>query len=253
MPSSRSDVDKDDWVNQVSTARESLTLVRQELERKFGYYDEVRRLARGILQSVDAGIVQQDSIRSAVEAKFLDAAGYWLPPGLVTLAAWISDDRPLAERSIAVALSRDDSKTSLFFSLVCRRIQRMEACAAWLLRYFQAQSPSAMDREVVVMLDALANGVFGGTALAICSKVIDEWLAELEQQAGFQDEQRKRWATALDVMTPAIGDTEYPTLRKYSPTWPKLAASLAAARRNQVVQHFFEQMFTGEIVVAPGP
>jgi hypothetical protein len=109
-----------------------------------------------------------------------------------------------------------------------------------------------MDREVVVMLDGLANGVFGGTALSLCSKVIDEWLAELEQQAGFEPEQRRRWATALDVMTPAVGDGEFPTLRKYSPTWPKLGASLAAARRNQVVQHFFEQMFTGEIVVAPG-
>lgn len=101
------------------------------------------------------------------------------------------------------------------------------------------------------MLDALANGVFGGAALVLCSKVIDEWLTELELQAGFQDDQRKRWAQALDVMTPRLVDDEYPTLRKYSPTWPKLEASLAAARRNQVVQHFFEQMFTGEIIVAP--
>jgi len=245
-------VDKDKWDKEVSAAREKLTLVRQALERQFGYYDEVRRLARGVLQAVDAGVIQEDSIRRAVEEKYLTAAGYWLPPGLVSLGAWISDNRPLAEKSLAVAISRDDSKTSLFFSLVSRRVRRMEACARWLLRYFQAQSPLAMDREVVIMLDALANGVFGGTALALCSKVIDEWLAELEQQAGFQDDQRKRWAQALDVMTPPLGGDEYPTLRKYSPTWPKLESSLAAARRNQVIQSFFEQMFTGEIVVAPG-
>src|SRR3972149_6987359 len=58
-------VDKDVWSTEVSAARENLTLVRQELERTFGYYDEVRRLARGILQSVDAGVVQEDSIRHA--------------------------------------------------------------------------------------------------------------------------------------------------------------------------------------------
>jgi len=245
-------VDKDQWATEVSAAREHLTLVRQRLEKDFGHYAEVRRLAPGILQAVDTGVVREETIRQAVEEKFLTATGYWLPPGLVSLAAWISDNRPLAEKSLEEAIRRDDSKTSLFFSLVCRRARRPEACARWLVRYFQSQSPQAMDREVVVMLDALANGVFGGTALVTCSKVIDEWLAELEQQAGFQDDQRKRWAEALNVMTPRLGDGEYPTLRKYSPTWPRLEASLAAARRNQVVQSFFEQLFTGEIVVAPG-
>jgi preprotein translocase subunit YajC len=245
-------VDKDMWLTEVSAARENLTLVRQKLEKNFGHYDEVRRLAPGVLQAVDAGVVREETIRNAVEEKFLTATAYWLPPGLVCLAAWISDNRPLAERSLEEAIRRDDSKTSLFFALVCRRARRMEACARWLGRYFQTQNPLAMDREVVVMLDALANGVFGGTALVACSKVIDEWLGELEHQAGFQDDQRKRWAESLDVMTPRIGDAEYPTLRKYSPTWPKLEASLAAARRNHVVQSFFETLFTGEIVVASG-
>src|SRR5690606_4151841 len=106
-----------------------------------------------------------------------------------------------------------------------------------------------MSRAVVVMLDALANGLFGGAALTACSEVVDEWLAVLEEQAGFPDEQRKRWAEALDLMTPKLEDPEYPTLRKYSPTWAGLEAGLASARRNQVILSFFEDLFTGEIVV----
>ena len=245
-------VDKDAWVNEVSAAREHLQLVQQKLEKQFGHYDEVRRLAPGILQAVDVGVVREETIRQAVEERFLTTTGYWLPPGLVSLAAWISDNQPLAERALEEAIRRDGSKTSLFFSLVCRRARRMDGCTRWLVRYFQAQSPLAMDREVVVMLDALANGVFGGSALVTCSTVIDEWLGELEHQAGFQDDQRKRWAESLDVMTPRVGDDEYPTLRQYSPTWPKLELSLASARRNQVIEEFFERLFTGEIVVAPG-
>jgi hypothetical protein len=181
----------------------------------------------------------------------LNARGYWLAPGLVALVSWISDNREIAEDALAEAIKRDDSKASLFFSLVCRRVRRMEACAQWLLRYFQIQNPAAMDREVVGMLDALANGVFGGAALTTCSAVIDEWLTELEEQAGFPEEQRKRWAEALDVMAPKVAPNEYPTLRKYSSTWPRLEAALASARRNQVILSFFEQMFTGEIVVPP--
>lgn len=225
--------------------------VRQELEKRFGHYAEVRRHTTGILQATDVAIVREETMRTATENLMMACPGYWLAPGLVALTGWIVDNRVLAEKALAEAIKRDDSKASLFFSLVCRRARRLEACGRWLIRYFQIQSPTALDREVVVMLDALANGVFGGAALTTCSSVVDEWLTELEQQAGFPEEQRKRWAEALNIMTPKVGPGEYPTLRKYSSTWPRLEATLAAARRNQVIQSFFEQLFTGEIIVPP--
>ena len=225
--------------------------VRQEVEKRFGHYAGVRRTTTGILQATDVAIVREETMRTATENLMIACPGYWLAPALVSLTSWIQDNRDLAEKALAEAIRRDDSKASLFFSLVCRRAQRMQPCNQWLLRYFQNQNPTAMDREVVVMLDALANGVFGGAALTTCSTVIDEWLVELEQQAGFPEEQRKRWAEALDVMTPRVGPDEYPTLRKHSSTWPRLEAALAAAHRNQVVYSFFEQMFTGELSVPP--
>ena len=181
----------------------------------------------------------------------LSCPGYWLAPSLVALSAWICDNQSLAEKALAEAMRRDDSKASLFFALICRRGRRTDACVRWLVRYFQIQNPAAMDREVLIMLDALANGVFGGAAMTGCSAVVDGWLDQLKQEPKFSDQERLRWAEALDIMTPRLHDNEYPTLRKCSPDWPRLEASLAAARRNQVVQAFFEQMFTGEIVAAP--
>ncbi|HKG13377.1 MAG TPA: hypothetical protein VKB12_08555 [Pyrinomonadaceae bacterium] len=225
--------------------------VRQEIEKRFGHYAEVRRTTTGILQATDVAIVRQETMRTATENLMLSTPGYWLAPALVALTAWVSDNRPLGEKALAEAILRDDSKTSLFFALVCRRASRPQANAQWLRRYFQIQNPSAMDREVVVMIDALANGVFGGAALAACSDVVGGWLAELEAQAGFSDEQRKRWAAALDVLAPKAGPREYPTLRGHSPTWPRLEASLSAARRNQSVADFFGQLFAGELIVPP--
>lgn len=244
-------VERDVWANAVSTARQELTLIRQEVETRFGHYDEVRRHTTGVLQAVDASLVRQGTIRTAAEELTLSCPRYWLAPGLVALAAWIANDRALAEKGMAEAIRRDDSKVSLFFALVSRRAGRMQACVQWLVRYFQIQSPLAMDREVVVMLDGLANGVFGGAGLVACSKVIDEWMIDLQRQAGFEDEQRARWAKALDVMTPTIATNEYSSLRKYSATWPDLEVSLAASRRHRVVKSFFERLFTGEIVVDP--
>jgi hypothetical protein len=244
-------IEKDQWANEVSTARQELTLIRQELDTKFGHYEEVRKHATGILQATDVAIVREETVRTAAESLMLSTPGYWLAPALVALSAWISDNQPLAERALAEAAKRHDSKSSLFFALVCRRARRMEPCGRWLIRYFQLQNPFAMDREVAVMLDSLANGVFGGAALTACSSVIDGWLGELEEQVGFLNEQRKRWAEVLDIMTPQLKDSEYPTLRRYSLTWPTLEFMLRAARRHQVVHSFFETLFIGEILVPP--
>lgn len=232
-------------------AQTRLIEVRQELETRFGHYDEVRRTTTGILQATDAAIVREETMRFSVESMMLTVPGYWLAPALVALTAWFADKRALADKALAEAVRRDDSKTSLFFSLVCRRARRTPASSRWLVRYFQLQNPLAMEREVVLMLDALANGVFGGAALIECSRVIEQWLTELEQQAGFLDDQRKRWAEKLDVMAPHIGPDEYSTLRSCCQTWPRLEQTLSAARRNQIVYTFFDGLFAGEIVVPP--
>lgn len=223
--------------------------VRQELEKRFGHYDEVRRHATGLLQATDLAIVRQETMRTRSEELMLACPGYWLAPSLVALVHWIADNRPVAQDALTEALKRDDSKASLFFSLVCRRAKRAEACSHWLVHYFRIQNPIAMDREVVVMVDALANGVFGDEAVTTCTAVINEWLTLLEGQGGILEEQRKCWANALDLMAPAVAPDEYPALRNCSTTWPELEVAISTARRNEVILSFFIEIFTGETAV----
>lgn len=230
-------------------AATELVRVRQEIEQKFGHHEIVRRTTTGILQATDLQMVRQNTIHTITEQLMVTTPNYWLAPALVALSAWIKDDRTLAERAVAEAIRRDDNKTSLFFALICRRARRGEALTRWLSRYFQMQNPFGIDREVVVMLDGLANGVFGGGALAACSNVIEQWLAELEEQAGFLDDQRKRWAAQLDVMTPKTTERDYPTLRKHAKNASELMRALSAARRNKAVHEFFTDLFTGELIV----
>ncbi len=238
---------KSDW----QLAQTQIVEVRQKLEKEFGYHDEVRDTAIGLLQASDLGLVREDSARKKVEDFVMSCPKYWLAATLSALVNWLADLRELADKALAEALKRHDSKSSLFFALVCRRAHRDEASVRWLERYFQNQNPSAMQREVAAMLDAVVNGAFGGGALTTSLAVIDSWLEELEEQPGFADEQRARWAEALDVMKPHVAATEYLTLRQYSPTWIRLERALSAARRNQVVHDFFERLFNGETVVPP--
>ena len=61
--------------------------LKQDLQIKFGYYAEVRRMATGILQGVDTGVVSDDTLKFTTEEVMIKAPGYWLAPALVALAS----------------------------------------------------------------------------------------------------------------------------------------------------------------------
>lgn len=154
-------VRQDALMKNVQLAETRLVKIRQELEQKYGHYEEVRRRAVGILQAVDSSLVRKETIGIASEEQLLAAPRYWLAPCLIALSAWLSDNRELAEKAVMEALQRDDEKTSLFFALVTRRGGRFQSSRAWLERYFGQQDPSELKREIVVLIDGFANGIFG--------------------------------------------------------------------------------------------
>jgi hypothetical protein len=234
---------------ELQLAETRIVKVRQELETRFGHYADVRRRATGMLQALDGNLVSHDTIQHTTEDVMMSVPGYWLAPALVALAGWIRGDRPLAERAVGEALRRDDYKTSLYFALVLRRYDRGPAAAAWLHRFFSHQNPAELDREFVVLLDSVANGVFGAEGRKVAHQNISEWLVDLSQRAGFVEEQEGRWATALSSLTPVPAD-HYPLLAACSPTWPALRDSLADARLHEQVAAYFTRMFAGEIVAS---
>jgi hypothetical protein len=243
-------VEADTKQKELQLAETRVVKVRQELETRFGHYADVRRRATGLLQALDANLVSHDTIQHTTEDVMMSVPGYWLAPALVALAGWIRGDRPLAERAVAEALRRDDYKTSLYFALVLRRCGRAPAASAWLHRFFSQQNPAELDREFVVLLDSVANGVFGLEGRVVAHQNITEWLVDLCQRAGFVEEQEGRWATALSSLTPVVADHGYPLLAAHSPTWPALRDSLADARLHEQVGAYFTRMFAGKIIAS---
>ena len=121
--------------NRLGQAETRLVKVRQEIEKKYGHYDIVRRTTTGILQADDLGIVKKETSSTATEELMISTPGYWLAPCLVALAAWINDQPELAEKAVKEGIKRNDEKTSLFFALICRRANRKNACLKWTQRY----------------------------------------------------------------------------------------------------------------------
>lgn len=229
--------------NRLGQAETRLVKIRQELEKKYGHYDIVRRTTTGILQADDLGIVKRDTISNATEELMISTPGYWLAPCLVALAAWINDQPELADKALREGIKRNDEKTSLFFALICRRADRKSACLKWTQRYLANQDEEDLDRKTIIVLDAFASGLLGADSEGIISKQMDEWLSNLEEKPGFTEQQTKQWSDAINLKRKPIDTSSYVYLRKYSKTWPLLQNILEGANLHAIMLDYLTDIF----------
>ena len=232
--------------NRLGQAETRLVKIRQELEKKYGHYDIVRRTTTGILQADDLGIVKKDKISTATEELMISTPNYWLAPCLVALAAWINDQPELAEKALKEGIKRNDEKTSLFFALICRRADRKSACLKWTQRYLANQDEENLDRKTIIILDAFASGLLGADSEGVISKQMTEWLEHLSDKPGFIEQQTKQWSDAINLKRKTISADSYTYLKKYSKTWPLLQDILEGAHLHAEILDYFTNIFEQE-------
>lgn len=217
--------------------------LKQDLQIKFGYYAEVRRMATGILQGVDTGMISEDTLRFTTEEVMIKAPGYWLAPALIALASWIRNDPKNCDRAIQESLGRDDYKTTLFFMLIMRRLGRMDATFKWLERYFMHQNPHKLHREFIIILEAVTTGAFPPASRNLMMKHVRDWLGQLLQTDRFVDEQKAAWIKFFETAHPTLPD-QYPALKKYATNYAELEGSLRAALTYNLMCHHFKDIFS---------
>ena len=233
--------------NALSKAQQRVIQIRQELEKKFGHYDIVRRTTTGILQADDLGIIKKNTISNATEELMISTPGYWLAPCLVALAAWINDQPELAERALKEGIKRNDEKTSLFFALICRRADRKTAALKWTQRYLANQDEENLDRKTVIILDAFASGLLGADSEGVVSKQMSEWLEHLADKPGFVEQQTKQWSDAINLKRKPLASDRYKYLRDCSKTWPALQDIMEGAMLHAEMLEYFTTIFEQEV------
>ena len=229
--------------NRKAEAKMNLSAIRDKLKDNFGHYDVVRRTATGILQANDLAIVKSSMLSHVTEKQMIETPNYWLTPCLVALAAWINDDKALAERALAEGIRRDDEKTSLFFGLICRRIGRENSSLKWFARYLEAQDEEKLDRKAVIVLDAFASGLLGNDTENFVYQQIQEWMSNLEAKPGFTERQLDNWKNAINSKRVPLKSGLYPYLEKYSNTWGNLQDVLEGANLNNDLYEYFKKVF----------
>jgi len=217
--------------------------LKQDLQIKFGYYAEVRRMATGILQGVDTGVVSDDTLKFTTEEVMIKAPGYWLAPALGSLAAWVRNDKNTTEKALNEALKRDDYKTTLFFMMVMRRLARNDASLKWLERYFMHQNPHNLDREFIIILEAVTTGVFPPASKQLMMINVKNWLDQLTQGDTFINQQKLQWIKFFEALGP-LSNGKYPLLEKFSPNWYSLENSLKEAKTHEIINNHFKSIIS---------
>ena len=234
----------DEQQNELARAKTQIVSVRQQVQERFGANETVRQYLTGILEASDLSIVRQKIITSGVERLMIACPEYWLAPCLVAIAAWLYDDKKLADRALTEALRRDDEKTSLLLALVCRRVGRMHASAAWLERYLAVQDPRQVERKMVTVLDAYSNGLFGPESRELCAQKIESWIQELSQEDGFVETQQSTWEQAMCAMTDGVSYAgKYPYSAKHGTNWAACNTSINEVALHEKLLGYFKGIF----------
>ncbi len=207
-------------------ATSELISVRQEIERRFGKYKQVRESMIGILQATDAALVRKQTISSVSEELMITTHDYWLAPVLIAVSAWISNDHDLADRAIREAMRRDEEHTSLLMALICKRNGRTSTCFEWLSRFFNTQNAADMEEDTLVYIDAYINGIFGADEKHICDDYISNWISQIsEKDSDFAKTENDVWTSYLREFTQDESG-KYPELEACAKEYRYIAAYL---------------------------
>ena len=164
----------------VTNAKQSIVLSNQELDKKFKYYDEVRKQVTGLLQSVDLAVVRRETITNMAEQIVMKTPGYWLGRCFVALTAWINNQKDIAEKVLNDAMRLNDEDTSLFFFLVNVRIGRDKPALTWLNRYLSMQDPNHLNMNIINVIDSMISGIYGLDAKKMLLSYLEKWKSELD-------------------------------------------------------------------------
>lgn len=199
-----------------------LIRVRQEIDQKYGNYTVIRQTMIGVLQATDSALVKKTTISTVSEELMISTPDYWLAPCLVAVAAWISNNKELAERAIRESMRRDEEKTALAMALICRRNGRIQTGYEWLSIYFAKQSAMNFTEESFIYIDAYVNGIFGPDERHTCQGYVSKWIDEVRgNKSDFEKTQVEMWKDYYTRYKKDI-EPEYPDLASAVPEYKRI-------------------------------
>ncbi len=177
----------------ISNARQSIMYNNEQIDKKYSYYDSVRRTTESLLDAILTSSISKKTLYNLNQQLVLNNPDYWLANALSAISYWILDDRSNTEKEVNNALKKDKKKTSLFFALINLKIGRMEPAINWLKKYLSSQNPIELDKDFVTVIDLVAMGIFSDNAKDIVINKIQEWFNRMVNDKDIHNRAINTW------------------------------------------------------------
>lgn len=209
----------------ITNARQSIMYNNSQIEKKYGYYDRVRRTTESLMDAIENSSISIKALEDLKQELILNNPNYWLSNALAALTSWLLNDHNNTEKELNNALKKDSKKTSLFFCLINLKLKRTSTSINWLNKYLSSQNPTKLDKDFITVLDLVATGAFGDEAKQTTLNKINIWFERLNSENEIQNNQKKIWQDFLKTKQ----DTEIrmPKLEIYAEDVLKLKNNLA--------------------------
>ncbi len=179
----------------ITNARQTIMYNNDQIEKKYGYYDKVRRTTVSLLDSMEHSNISVNALINLNQDLILNNPNYWLSNALASLSSWLLDDKENCEKELHNALKKNESKTSLFFCLINDKLGRTQTAINWLNKYLSIQNPTKLDKDFITVLDLVATGNFGDEIKRVVLNKINTWFNRLNSEKELQEEQVSTWVS----------------------------------------------------------
>lgn len=177
----------------ITNARQSIMYNNEQIEKKYGYYDRVRRTTESLIDAIENANINRKALTDLKADLLLNNPNYWLSNALAALTSWLLNEKENTEKELANALKKDEKKTSLFFCLVNLKLGRTSTSLNWLNKYLTTQNPLRLDKDFVTVLDLVATGTFGNEAKKRVLEKINTWFYRLNTEKQIKEKQVNTW------------------------------------------------------------
>jgi len=213
--------------HEVGIAESRIVKYQQEIDRHFSHHEEVRRIAKGFIEGAHLDIVRLDSILTFAEEAVVKSPSYWIPPIILSMAAWLKKDQPLSERALHESIRRNRSLSSLFWGLVSYSSGRTDAGDQWIDYYLAQQNPHRMEKPAFALITIFGSGVAGKGFSTVINKWLKKWVQSFSGEPAFEKIQADYWNNFIQSSQTSLQQLEdYALLPNHVQEWGGITQAL---------------------------
>lgn len=225
----------------VELANKNIRALNNKKYYDFNNYRTIRKIVQGMMDNLDLNMVSDDIIYKSVERQHLLTPDYWLTSVLISLMAWKSDDKTLADRAIEVAFKLDKKNSSIFYMIFNLRMDRNDAAVKWFLEYQKCELKGSDENTFLMMFSliskTLTDKVDDETSRMI-SDYIHRLILECAEKEGYSEEDIIGFIRQKMTNLTRTELYELPTLSKYCKDYSTIRRMLDLANNNYNILEF---------------